>query len=286
MFSKKGNALIEYALPLTLVLLISIPAWQAVSQGYSQKVETVFADNDSTNSLLGSSGSNSGNASGTTADSSQSNNTASSAGNPWVNTKNPVSPAIIESAGVNGYTEALAAYIYDLSQELQASGEINAKQASAIIDMANQGYRMAAIQKLLEDQTNLYPNDKQAFENALVTFNGETKTVKTWAYMFNKGINEPEYPEPVEAKKFKELFDKVVNSKQSISNPEIKQYVKNLGNEIIQVSNLFQNALTDIDVSVLPKDMVKTVYSQQTEKGSKNICTTGGGKANENDCED
>ena len=290
--SKKGSALTEYALPLALMVLVSYPFWQAISQGFGNQLETVFAENSSNASLA----TNQGGSSGTIAAlSGQTNNNVSpsaslnnpasvSPAGPWSDTKYPASSAIIESAGVNGYTEALAAYLYRMSQELLAAGEIDAMQSSAIIDLANQGYRMAAIQKVIEDKAQLYLDDKKGFQDALVTFDAQTHTVQHWGYQLNTAFNETGAPTPVETMRFKTLLDNVIQGNQKIQDPTTLTILKSLGDEIWMVSNRFQDTVTGMDQTVEPADLASKTYSLITSAGSKNICATGGGKASKVDC--
>ena len=52
MFSRKGNAIVEYILPVALVLLVSYPLWQAVSQGFGNGLKTVFGNTNSTSTAI------------------------------------------------------------------------------------------------------------------------------------------------------------------------------------------------------------------------------------------
>ncbi len=66
--------------------------------------------------------------------------------------------ADVMTTGANGATTMALAQLQTLTQQLQASGELTPDQVNALIALANQGHRIAQIEKMIEDAVSMSAN--------------------------------------------------------------------------------------------------------------------------------
>jgi Flp pilus assembly pilin Flp len=79
----------------------------------------------------------------------------------------------VQTVGANGTLVLLGSSIQSMAEQMLASGEIDEKQASTLMQLANQAHHMAEIQKTLEDTSAKYGSDVNAFKNTPVTIDGK-----------------------------------------------------------------------------------------------------------------
>jgi hypothetical protein len=78
----------------------------------------------------------------------------------------------IETVGGNGTTQLLLANLRSLAKQLVDQGKISQDEYNRMEALANQGHRLASIQKLLENAARSAP-DLNAFQNTSLVFEGK-----------------------------------------------------------------------------------------------------------------
>lgn len=88
----------------------------------------------------------------------------------------------LEVDGTNGTTDLLANQILQLAQLLKDKGEISEAEFNQFSGLANQGHRLASIQRLLEEAAANANGDKTKFVNSLIPFEGRDYRPTTLAH--------------------------------------------------------------------------------------------------------
>jgi len=197
----------------------------------------------------------------------------------------------VETLGTNGTTAILADNLSAMADQLLTAGEITPEEANLFHQLANQGHRIASIEKLFEDAATKSGSDKQAFLNLPIVFDDKTyatplELVDSIGY--NKKLGSGEWvPDGNESAKLLNLQKQLVDS-GALNDPAIKDIVNDLVYVINETSDHFQNNVYAIDeTSLAPKDMQKQIASDiqesdlasyLTDNTSADICKTGKGK--------
>jgi Flp pilus assembly pilin Flp len=78
----------------------------------------------------------------------------------------------IETVGADGTTDMLAANLRTLARQLRDQGKITEAEYNQLADLANQGHRLAEIQRLIEGAATRAGGDKAAFNSQQIMFEG------------------------------------------------------------------------------------------------------------------
>lgn len=202
----------------------------------------------------------------------------------------------VMTSGANGTTTLLAGQIEIIAKQLLDAGEIDAKQYQGIIDLANQGHKIAGIEKLLEDAAALYESDPKAFDSLKIQYEGESYTPLQLGKMLGyediysmqwlSGQNESET-----------LYVMYENLKSSgaLEDPVVQSNVEGLVNRINAIADGVQTFMYQTDNSTAPvltekiQDALATVpdppASETTHQTSGEICTVGNGQDSGTNCQ-
>ena len=80
---------------------------------------------------------------------------------------------LVETSGANGTTDHISLALEDLAKKLRDAGEITEEQAAALVELANQGHRMAAIQRTIEQGIDAANKAGIPISEYVVTFEGQ-----------------------------------------------------------------------------------------------------------------
>jgi polyhydroxyalkanoate synthesis regulator phasin len=194
----------------------------------------------------------------------------------------------IQTAGVNGTTTLLANQLIAIEQDLAQNGELTPEQASLFSNLANQGHRMANIERLVEQAATM-ATDTESYRQVRLTLDGqqyapdELHNMLGWkdAHMHAFMLTSPEaainmLPEKqsVELKTFLSMYSALAQS-NALQNPQVKASVDQLVTQIAFLSDVTKNASAGLirgDWSVPMKDLV---VSESTDINSVGICQNG-----------
>lgn len=223
----------------------------------------------------------------------------------------------IQTTGGNGTTAILAQQIYALAQQLQQQGDITPGQANILIKLAEQGYRMAGMQKIIENAANAAGTNWSAYDNTQINFEGNTYSPADFAKQFAwTGTGSYNYDPTTslsslteagpEMQQFIQLYQTAANT-GALNNPQAKTIITNLSSQILFTSDLVENASfwRDYQVADAPGASVsahfQNIYnsetlihngqalndlaSNSTSKNSGNICQAGQGLSSSGQCQ-
>ncbi len=299
-----GHSITEYAVIGFLVVLVAIPALGTLGL----RLDELFAHNsrglsqaDGLFSLLsgGGGGANGGVTATTTApegggpnnsiaggdsvisyDQSALSSMASGLISTSVNGQDDLAAAV-ERVGVSGMAASRLETFNDEIDSRLASGEITAEQAGLLRRLSNQGYRIALLEQTLENVTD---------PHAPVVFDGVTyanmKDLSARIGWLNDSPNEvtngvdildPNYENATpENRVFLEIYQQV---NTSLDNPETKEWVSGLAQEIIFLTEVVENA-ADKKMRDPSLDMKQYSASTITNLNSDAFCAAGEGSGN------
>lgn len=103
---------------------------------------------------------------------------------------------MVETAGANGATRALAGDIEMMAYGMLAAGTITQEEANALFELANRGHRIAEVEQLAEDAFASCNGDVACFNNTKVMFDGEEQEIK---YLIDNIANTHSYSSTADA---------------------------------------------------------------------------------------
>lgn len=173
----------------------------------------------------------------------------------------------VETSGANGTTTLLLSALEQLAQDMQAAGAINAVQASSLKDLANQGHRIAEIERTIEDfAAGLGPGDQMGSASIMFEWMGYNKDIL--AREVSSGGSEMRH--------FKQLYQDAVDQ-GALNDPAAKAVVEQLVSYIELLGNAFYDATFWADNAKELNERTAGTVSQKTDLSSSSICATGGG---------
>lgn len=84
----------------------------------------------------------------------------------------------LQTAGANGTTRQLASELQALTEKLLRDGLLTEVQAALLQQLANQGYEIAEVQALIEQQVSAAGNNRTQFDDLTITYNGKTYSMQ------------------------------------------------------------------------------------------------------------
>jgi Flp pilus assembly pilin Flp len=282
----RGQSLVEYSLSIALIGVVSITALMALGRSVKGSLSTLVPN--ATVEKASQSG-----------DGQQDSSSAASSapkGLPSSSPKDSVDPSLYSSMsnygqlvvamGANGTTDLLADKLMTYAQNLLAEGKLSEEQVNAFKGLANQGHRIADMEKLLE----------AAVDSGEATITFEGKTYPTFEFSQNIGwrggagiqgnLLDPPLmaQESPEMSVFRQEYQKLVAS-GALTHPEIKALTDNLTLGIGNISESLENTVADISKGTNKTTMIATLMAPQlTNTKSALICNTGGGQDLLNNC--
>lgn len=202
-------------------------------------------------------------------------------------------PEFIQTAGANGTTALFADQIRSIGEQLLAEGKINQEQANDYYALANQGNRIATMEKLIEDA--------MANGTQTVTFEGKTYT----PYELSRQVGWPDEPSQYYTMVVKTAEDALNRSPDSrsvtmqsflgsyvklkdsgaMSDPGIQQLVSNLSAKISYLSEIIESNVSDQHWNVSDTSLKSYMASQTSYWSSAQICSVGHGQTVDVHCQ-
>ena len=297
-----GNAIVEYIMPVSIILVLSIGAitaigaaldgqFNALKGDMKNKVSSAQQQNQlhqlqasafqaaaaSSNKSGGSNGSSSGAGSYSTAGLSAADISK-----------------VIQTAGANGGTETLATALTKYIDQLKAAGNLTPDQINTLTQLANAGHDMANAEKALKDAVD--------GGQSSVTYNGKSYSVADFTAQFgfigSIGINAANTMDPTNAMPqlapFMNLYAQA-KANGSLTDPAVSDQVTYLSKQIAALSDLakYNTTTSPTDLSYgyttamqqLALQNPPASISDATHGNSAGICQSGGsGKDSGTNC--
>jgi len=189
----------------------------------------------------------------------------------------------VQTIGVNGSTDLLAQNMKAMADAMLAAGEITPEQANGLIRLANQGHRIAEMEKAWEAAAANGPADSAS--DPIISFEGKMYTPDEFStmtgYYTQQKVEVRDFSnEPTigELKTFQDLYKTVQNS-GVLSEPSVQATVLDLFSQIAflqESSNYTGDSVFRGETP--PTEMTKKIASDTNDKFSAGICDTGKGK--------
>ena len=212
-------------------------------------------------------------------------------------------PKLVETVGANGTTDKIAFALEDLARKLRDAGEITEEQANYLLRLANQGHRMASVQKQIEDMIQKGADQNMSPFHVMENFDGRPSNILNIASVFGSnydslpsgGLTSDMIPSNIEdvpdadmyngneLKTLKELYDAAKLS-GALNDPVINEIVNKMTSDISNIGqlvslNVSKLASTYTMGEVFNKDELNNRVGADnhiTNNKSATICTAGG----------
>ena len=167
-------------------------------------------------------------------------------------TQAPVNlPKLVETVGANGTTDKLAFALEDLTRALAKSGKLNEEQANTLLELANQGHHMAAVQKYIETSVETGITDELIPEDAALGSDYERSRTNEAAMGFLTRGNEDvsdEFSDPPgwELRKLQALY-LTARENGALDEPAVKEIVTKMTSDI---GGIAQSVFTNFETLV------------------------------------
>lgn len=194
----------------------------------------------------------------------------------------------IQTNGANGTTTLLANQLIAIEQQLLQAGDLTQEQANLFSKLANQGHRMANIERLVEQAATM-ASDTESYRQIRLTLDGQQyapdelhnmlgwKDAEMHAFMLTSpedAINMIPEKQSVELKTFLSMYSELAQS-NALQNPKVKANVDQLVTQIAFLSDVTKSASAGLirgDWSVPMQDLV---VADSTDINSVGICQNG-----------
>jgi hypothetical protein len=197
----------------------------------------------------------------------------------------------IQTTGANGATELLANQMAASAAELLAQGKIDQSQYDILLQLSNQGHKIAEIQGLIASAVNAANGDVSTFNNITLLFQGQTYTAAQLAGMI--GVNGP-MPEDFastnilslsptdtntepELANFLSLYNQALNS-GALADPTALATVNSASAQIASLGEVVENSAHFFSTgeAILDASNMSVVQAQQaSQMSSSAICKAG-----------
>lgn len=194
---------------------------------------------------------------------------------------------MIETAGSNGTTDILASVIERIAAHLAAEEKLSETDAHALLALANQGHRIAGIEKIMEDAVAGSNNDREAFLNTPVVFEG--KTYQNAYELVGQKIGASDGFSGADISKFEQLQQAAIAALANLPPVEgvsVQSVVEQLCGDIRTIADGFETVTWRVteDASGSLSNLDKMVASYYTDRNSAGICSTGSGEDSGTQC--
>jgi hypothetical protein len=300
---QSGQTLSEYSLGIALVAILSLTALSNLGGNLkvafkqmipkaapSAIVNTMPTTNNPTNAPNGSvklqTGSSNGNIAG---------NFSESVIEPHDYTTRLT--GTVTTLGANGTTFQLANQVKALGEKMLASGEITETEANKLYALANQGYRLAELEKQVEDASKRNSSTGD-FLGSSISFDGKNYTIPEVAGLIGFGTptdltqdikkNSNYMLETADASPetlaFIQLYQDAI-SVPGLQNSEAKGVISQLSSEISYLTDAISNLIYGAyDPNITLENLNKNTVSVATVYDSTSLCYVGNGKSDAASC--
>jgi|GEM_PF-1048720 len=197
----------------------------------------------------------------------------------------------IQTTGANGATELLANQLTAAAELLLQQGKIDASQYDILMQLANQGHRIAAIQDLISNALATANGDVNVFNNMTLYFDGGTYTATQLSQM----IGTEAYPEVLtntnilsldasdtslvdpELAKFITLYNQALSS-GALSDPTALSTVTSASQQIGNMGESVEDTVWNVSINAVSPDtaaVTTAVATRTTDMNSSAICAAG-----------
>jgi Flp pilus assembly pilin Flp len=286
-----GNALIEYTIIGAVILIAVIPSFSNLGKAFADWLDYLKGD---MNSHIVASQQAEAAQKGLLAAKEQEPEPSAKATSDGSTSIKPSDYSlnltnVVQTIGANGATSQLAQELQALAKKMKDSGEIDQAEADKILALANQGFRLADLENLVETQSK-NAGSTQAFLASSINFNGKTMSMQDVAGIIGYGTptdltedikNDPnymmstQYASP-ETLTFLNLYNDATGV-NGIQNQEAKNVVTKLSSEIAYLTDAVSNLIYGAsDPNITLENLRGNTASQATVYDSYGICYTGG----------
>ncbi len=187
--------------------------------------------------------------------------------------------AVVQSTGANGATTLLANQLTSLTVLLAEHGVITGEEATGLLELANQGHRIALIERTIEEAYKVSA-DPAAFAKQPINFEGVVyDSPSDLADLI--GEDSADSRDHVERIKFQTLYDKVANS-LATREPAVQTLVNDLVRDIINIAESVEASSEEDNYD--PAQYQNNIASNATDKDSTQICKLGGNNSGDKFC--
>jgi hypothetical protein len=205
---------------------------------------------------------------------------------------------LVETSAANGATRVMASQLKILAEALKSQGEIDQSQSEQLLKLANQGYRIAQFQQMIEDTAKEAPDfwtwrtQMMPFEGQMVNtsfFVEQLKAFEITEQNVNQSalLNSPDLSSSGDQlRSFVELYRQADQS-GALKNPLVRDIVGSLSVDITKTSIYVANWAefthhNNYETQFLMDQIQHS--AQQTNYQSSGICKTGGNTALTTSC--
>lgn len=199
-------------------------------------------------------------------------------------------PNKLQTTGANGSTVILANQIASAAALSLSEGKIDQAQYDALMQLANQGHKMAKIEAMVESALKLANGNMDTFNTMTFVIEGKTYTASELAYSVGSlGLNPQNLGEQsilnasnaspqAEMQKFLDLYNQVTTS-GALSDPVISSSVQSASTQIAMLGELTEDAIYNLNHGMATDASIEGVLAAQaanaTHMASSSICVAG-----------
>jgi len=280
----KGNTITEYAIVGALVVVVSIAALQFMSGGLNSAMATIRDDMQSKQIHVAS---------------VQAVQHAVNSGQ--ISALSAADQALLEESlsqklqttGSNGSTEVLAKQLSAAADLLRAQGKIDQSQYNILVELANQGHKMAQTEAYISQAESMANGSFDAFNNTKYTVDGQTYTSFDLGHLIGFDGPTPESFSSADIlnadlssagpqlSTFINLYQQALAS-GALDDPDALSTVQSAATQIASLGEITEHGTADFkggDVSD-PASILASEASHATNMNSSKICKKGKSKDN------
>lgn len=195
-----------------------------------------------------------------------------------------------QTAGANGTVTTLTRQLAYIARKQLANGEIDGTQYQQLMDLANQGHKMASFQKIVADTLASCGGDPNACKNKILPYNGkEYNFTDVYTSLGYNGSSMPKNflqsnPDNSggELRAYLMRYQLALKS-GGLDSPEAKATVDSASIQISMASDAFQKTLLEFakgkidleNTSELNKELGNNLKDKEIHADSGKICTAG-----------
>lgn len=196
----------------------------------------------------------------------------------------------LQTLGANGTTKLLSKQLVALARQLLAEGKISQPQSDIIMRMANQGYRMAEIESVIEDAARMANGDMDKLKSLTFQFQGEAANAYDLASKLGFNAKIPKDYANVnilddygnaqfEMASFLNFYQQAQDS-GLMTDPDVRATIESAATQIANTGESVESILYTALVKgkgTIPsyEDFKNKVASNATSMNSSRICTAG-----------
>lgn len=176
----------------------------------------------------------------------------------------------VETVGASGTTELLVAALHSLGIQLKEADEISNQEAQLILQLAQQGHKIAELQRLVEQAIKASNGNPEQLGNKSIPFDGQIYSAMELAYLIGDALPDVHKGSDFESF-FKQYRDTALSGENGLAG---NHYVGTVRHDFLQLfqqvqgSSLVENEAVGNLVNQLSTDInqLAQVFSENTHK--------------------